>query len=113
MEHLKDDITIVQKLPEHLQSLDLEAVGSLVSVKQHIYFNMSIVVSTLSFLTVYVHSLFQITDMDVTKEAKPSFYVKHILPILLRNRVVHFYGFGHRLSFDPVPFHIQVCPMFC
>lgn len=45
--------------------------------------------------------------MDVMKESKPSFYTTHILPILLRNRVVHFHGFGNRLAFDPVPVDIQ------
>ncbi|KAH7435723.1 hypothetical protein KP509_06G077000 [Ceratopteris richardii] len=45
--------------------------------------------------------------MDVMKEAKPSFYIKYILPKLLHNRVVHFLGFGHRLSFDPIPFEMQ------
>ncbi|KAJ3700640.1 hypothetical protein LUZ61_004345 [Rhynchospora tenuis] len=75
--YLKDDIRIVKELPVELQSLDLEAVGSLV------------------------------TDSEVIKEAKPSFYVKKILPILLKNGVVHFIGFGNRLSFDPVPFELQ------
>lgn len=42
------------------------------------------------------------------KEAKPSLYVKKILPILLKNRVVHFIGFGNRLSFDPIPSDLQV-----
>jgi hypothetical protein len=42
------------------------------------------------------------------KEAKPSVYVKKILPILLKNRVVHFIGFGNRLSFDPIAFELQV-----
>ncbi|KAK9155561.1 hypothetical protein Sjap_003041 [Stephania japonica] len=41
------------------------------------------------------------------KEAKPSFYLKHILPILKKNRVVHFVGFGNRLAFDPIPFQLQ------
>ena len=50
----------------------------------------------------------QVTDMEIMKEAKLSFYITHILPILLRNRVVHFFGFGNRLTFDPVPFDIQV-----
>lgn len=75
--YLKDDLTIVKELPVEFHSLDLEAIGSFVS------------------------------DMDVMKEAKPSFYVTYVLPILLRNRVVHFHGFGNRLSFDPVPFDIQ------
>ncbi|GJN29168.1 hypothetical protein PR202_gb17365 [Eleusine coracana subsp. coracana] len=64
-------------LPVDLQSLDLEAIGSLVN------------------------------DTDVMKEAKPSVYVKKILPILMKNRVVHFIGFGNRLSFDPIPSEIQ------
>ncbi|CAL5037793.1 unnamed protein product [Urochloa decumbens] len=75
--YLKSDIRIVKDLPVELQSLDLEAIGSLVN------------------------------DTDVMKEAKPSLYVKKILPILLRNRVVHFIGFGNRLSFDPIPSDLQ------
>ncbi|KAL6606948.1 hypothetical protein ACP70R_042601 [Stipagrostis hirtigluma subsp. patula] len=75
--YLKPDIRIVKDLPVDLQSLDLEAIGSLVN------------------------------DTDVMKEAKPSLYVKKILPILLKNRVVHFIGFGNRLSFDPIPSNLQ------
>ncbi|KAK3128843.1 hypothetical protein QOZ80_6BG0467080 [Eleusine coracana subsp. coracana] len=75
--YLKSDIRIVRDLPVDLQSLDLEAIGSLVN------------------------------DTDVMKEAKPSVYVKKILPILMKNRVVHFIGFGNRLSFDPIPSEIQ------
>jgi len=75
--YLKSDIRIVKDLPVELQSLDLEVIGSLVN------------------------------DTDVMKEAKPSLYVKKILPILLRNRVVHFIGFGNRLSFDPIPSDLQ------
>ncbi|KZV16138.1 hypothetical protein F511_13274 [Dorcoceras hygrometricum] len=75
--YLKPDIRIVKKLPEELQSLDLNAIGSVV------------------------------TDTDVVKEAKPSFYLKNILPILHRNRVVHFVGFGNRLASDPIPRQIQ------
>ncbi|XP_073026417.1 O-fucosyltransferase 15-like isoform X2 [Primulina eburnea] len=75
--YLKPDIRIVRKLPKELQSLDLNAIGSLV------------------------------TDIDVVKEAKPSFYLKYILPILHRNRVVHFVGFGNRLASDPIPRQIQ------
>ncbi|KAL0398825.1 UNVERIFIED_CONTAM: O-fucosyltransferase 15 [Sesamum radiatum] len=62
--YLKPDIPIVKELPKELQSLDLEAIGSMVS------------------------------DVDVVKEAKPSFYLKYILPILHLNRVVHFVGLG-------------------
>ncbi|KAM0914435.1 hypothetical protein ACQ4PT_011609 [Festuca glaucescens] len=77
IKYLKSDIRIVKELPLELQSLDLEAIGSLVN------------------------------DADVMKEAKPSIYVKKILPILLKNRVVHFVGFGNRLSYDPIPFELQ------
>lgn len=48
------------------------------------------------------------TDEEIMKEAKPSFYLKNILPILLQNRVVHFLGFGNRLAFDPIPAQLQV-----
>ncbi|EEF43812.1 O-fucosyltransferase 2 [Ricinus communis] len=75
--YLTPDVRIVKELPEELRSLDLEAIGSVV------------------------------TDADIRKEAKPSFYLKNILPILLKNRVVHFIGFGNRLAFDPVPFQLQ------
>ncbi|CAN6690175.1 unnamed protein product [Malus baccata var. baccata] len=75
--YLSPDIRIVKELPKELQSLDLEAIGSVV------------------------------TDVDIPKEAKPSFYLKHIIPILLKNGVVHFLGFGHRLAFDPIPFQLQ------
>ncbi|KAJ3694905.1 hypothetical protein LUZ60_000282 [Juncus effusus] len=75
--YLKNDIHIVKQLPLELQSLDLEAIGSLV------------------------------TDAELAKESKPSFYLKKILPILLKNGVVHFVGFGNRLSFDPIPFELQ------
>ncbi|CAI9086836.1 OLC1v1020755C1 [Oldenlandia corymbosa var. corymbosa] len=75
--YLKPDVQIVKELPKELQSLDLDAIGSVVS------------------------------DVDIMKEAKPGFYKKHILPILLRNRVVHFVGFGNRLASDPIPFQVQ------
>ncbi|KAK4398888.1 O-fucosyltransferase 15 [Sesamum angolense] len=75
--YLKPDIPIVKELPKELQSLDLEAIGSVVS------------------------------DVDVVKEAKPSFYLKYILPILHLNRVVHFVGFGNRLASDPIPYQLQ------
>lgn len=42
------------------------------------------------------------------KEAKPDFYMKHILPILHKNKVIHFVGFSNRLAFDPMPFDLQV-----
>ncbi|KAI3997078.1 hypothetical protein MKX01_032729 [Papaver californicum] len=75
--YLKPDIRVVKELPVELRSLDLEAIGSIA------------------------------TDSDIMKEAKPSFYLKHILPIILKNRVVHLIGFGNRLAFDPIPFELQ------
>ncbi|MED6208468.1 O-fucosyltransferase 15 [Stylosanthes scabra] len=77
IKYLTPDIRIVHELPKELQSLDLEAIGSVV------------------------------TDVDMVKEAKPSFYLKNILPIILKNQVVHFVGFGNRLAFDPIPFELQ------
>ncbi|KAG8385790.1 hypothetical protein BUALT_Bualt03G0081900 [Buddleja alternifolia] len=74
---LNPDIRIIKELPLEFQSLDLEAIGSVV------------------------------TDADVVKEAKPSFYLKYILPILHLNRVVHFVGFGNRLASDPIPRELQ------
>lgn len=52
------------------------------------------------------------TEFDIPKEAKPSFYLNQVLPLLLRTRVVLFEGFGNRLGFDPVPFDIQVLFLF-
>ena len=46
------------------------------------------------------------------KEAKPDFYMKHILPILHKNKVIHFVGFSNRLAFDPMPFDLQVRHFF-
>ncbi|KAK9022826.1 hypothetical protein V6N11_003065 [Hibiscus sabdariffa] len=77
MRILKDDIDIVKELPPHLKSLDMEAIGSL------------------------------ITDSDMVKEAKPDNYLSSVLPLLLEKRVVHFLGFGNRLGFDPLPPHLQ------
>lgn len=74
---LKGEVNIVKELPPHLRSLDIEAIGSL------------------------------ITDADLVKEAKPLDYIRNVLPILLRNRVVHFLGFGNRLGFDPLPSELQ------
>ncbi|KAG8075559.1 hypothetical protein GUJ93_ZPchr0006g42016 [Zizania palustris] len=75
--YMKSDVHIVKDLPPHLQSLDLEAIGS------------------------------QVTDMDITKEATTSEFIKTVLPILRQNGVVHFLGFGNRLGFDSVPVHLQ------
>ncbi|KAH7651776.1 GDP-fucose protein O-fucosyltransferase protein [Dioscorea alata] len=74
---LKDDVRIVKELPTHLNSLDIEAIGS------------------------------QFTDMDIMKESKPIDFVKIVLPVLRRNGVVHFLGFGNRLAFDPLPYKLQ------
>ncbi|KAL6603956.1 hypothetical protein ACP70R_044317 [Stipagrostis hirtigluma subsp. patula] len=75
--YMKSDVRIVKDLPPHLQSLDLEEIGS------------------------------QITDTDISKEAEPSEFIKSVLPILQQNGVVHFLGFGNRLGFDSVPIHLQ------
>lgn len=53
-------------------------------------------------------SFSQITDADIAKEAKPIDYVRKVLPILVRNGVVHFLGYGNRLGFDPLPSKLQV-----
>uniref|UniRef100_A0A0D3C9S3 O-fucosyltransferase family protein n=1 Tax=Brassica oleracea var. oleracea TaxID=109376 RepID=A0A0D3C9S3_BRAOL len=83
IKYLSPDIRIVKELPKELRSLDLEAIGS-------------------------VHFIsFKVTDVDVMKEAKPDFYMKHILPILHKNKVIHFVGFSNRLAFDPMPFDLQ------
>lgn len=74
---LKNEVNIVKELPSHLKSLDFEAIGSLV------------------------------TDADLSKEATPHEYLTKILPVLLRNGVVHFLGFGNRLGFDPLPTELQ------
>lgn len=76
----------MKELPDNLRSLDLEAIGSVV------------------------------TDADIMKEAMPRFYLKNILPILIKNKVVHFLGFGNRLAFDPLSFELQMqfsCPEVC
>ena len=51
---------------------------------------------------------FQVTDADISKEATPAEYIEKILPILLKNGVVHFLGYGNRLGFDPLPSDLQV-----
>lgn len=53
-------------------------------------------------------SMFQITDNDIRKESTPDYFLKVILPLLKRNSVVHFLGFGNRLAFDPLPLDLQV-----
>ncbi|KAK9696853.1 hypothetical protein RND81_08G001400 [Saponaria officinalis] len=74
---LTNEIAIVKELPSRFKSLDMEAIGSL------------------------------ITDAHLEKEAKPIDYANIVLPPLLRNGVVHLLGFGNRLGFDPLPPHIQ------
>ncbi|XP_009604295.1 O-fucosyltransferase 8 isoform X1 [Nicotiana tomentosiformis] len=77
LDMLKDEVNIIKELPPNLKLLDVEAAGSL------------------------------ITDADLSKEATPDEYIKKILPLLLRNRVVHFLGYGNRLGFDPLPYELQ------
>ncbi|CAA6673037.1 unnamed protein product [Spirodela intermedia] len=77
IDFLKDDLNIVRELPYRLQSLGIEAIGS------------------------------QITDADLGKESEPIHFIEKVLPLLLRNGVVHFLGFGNRLGFDPLPSHLQ------
>ncbi|PIN07252.1 hypothetical protein CDL12_20185 [Handroanthus impetiginosus] len=77
MNIMKEDVNIEKELPSHLKSIDLEAIGSLV------------------------------TDADLSKEATPDEYIEKILPILSRNGIVHFLGFGNRLGFDPLPSELQ------
>ncbi|XP_078443937.1 O-fucosyltransferase 15-like isoform X2 [Wolffia australiana] len=77
MDILGNDIRIVKELPLELESLDLESVGSLV------------------------------TDSEIMKESKPRFFLETIVPILKKNKVVLFVGFGNRLAFDPIPFRLQ------
>ncbi|PSR98637.1 GDP-fucose protein O-fucosyltransferase protein [Actinidia chinensis var. chinensis] len=77
MNNLKDEVNIVKELPSRLQSLDFEAIGSL------------------------------ITDADIPKEATPDDYAKIVFPLLLKNGVVHFLGFANRLGFDALPFELQ------
>lgn len=48
------------------------------------------------------------TDSDIRKEAEPSEFINLALPVLRKNGLVHFLGFGNRLGFDSVPAHLQV-----
>lgn len=108
---LKDDVSIVKELPSHMQSLDFKAVGSLVSS-----FSCCLLIHSLNCEIGMQNSdanltplLFaQITDSDIMKESKPIHFVNSVLPLLLRNGVVHLLGFGNRLGFDPMPFKLQV-----
>ncbi|KAM0054639.1 putative GDP-fucose protein O-fucosyltransferase [Helianthus debilis subsp. tardiflorus] len=74
---LKNEVNIVKDLPPHLKSLDFEEIGSL------------------------------ITDADMSKEATPTEYIEKVLPLLSKNGVVHFLGYGNRLGFDPLPSELQ------
>ncbi|CAL1400899.1 unnamed protein product [Linum trigynum] len=77
LDMMKEEVDIVKELPSRFQSLDTEAIGSL------------------------------ITDSDLPKEATPHDYLEKVLPILIRNGFVHLLGFGNRLGFDPMPAQIQ------
>lgn len=103
---LKDEINIVKELPPHQRSLDIEALGSLVCCPFKLY-NMNKLHSFWECPKAFT-LLLQITDADLLKEAKPADYIRSILPLLLRNEIVHFLGFGNRLGFDPLPSKLQV-----
>lgn len=94
-----------------LQSLDLEAMGSMVRLIP-IYYRyptpLHLLFDLLMSMVFPGLVAYQVTDTDIMKEAKPSFYLKYILPILHLNRVVHFVGFGNRLASDPIPHKLQV-----
>lgn len=60
------------------------------------------------YMSLFSLSPLQITDMEIMKEATPSYYIDVILPILQKNGIVHFLGFGNRLGFDPLPPYLQV-----
>lgn len=104
MNILKDDIRIEKELPPHLKSLDVEAIGSQVcnltyDIMMYLRKQIALVIK---------HLAFQITDADLVKEATPADYIQIVLPLLLRNGVVHFLGYANRLGFDPMPSNIQV-----
>lgn len=111
---LKDDVRIIKELPFHLQSLDLESIGSQVGSLLgwflyclfRIFMMIAYLYIRLFFLIIFLFK--QISDMDIMKESKPIYLSKFIRPLLLRNGVVHFVGFVNRLAFDPMPSNIQV-----
>ncbi|CAN0853492.1 O-fucosyltransferase 8 [Linum grandiflorum] len=80
---MEDEVDLVKELPDRFKSLDIEAIGSL------------------------------ITDSDLPKEATPGDYHEKVLPVLLRNGVVHLLGYGNRLGFDPLPSEIQTLRCKC
>ncbi|VVA92937.1 unnamed protein product [Arabis nemorensis] len=48
-----------------------------------------------------------VTDAEIVKEAKPGDYIEHVLPLLKKYGMVHLFGYGNRLGFDPLPFNVQ------
>ncbi|KAJ4916807.1 O-fucosyltransferase family protein [Raphanus sativus] len=48
-----------------------------------------------------------VTDTELIKEAKPDDYIKNVLPLLKKYGMVHLFGYGNRLGFDPLPFDVQ------
>ncbi|CAN8313569.1 unnamed protein product [Cochlearia groenlandica] len=48
-----------------------------------------------------------VTDEELVKEAKPVDYIERVLPLLKKHGMVHLFGYGNRLGFDPFPFHVQ------
>ncbi|KAF8048260.1 hypothetical protein N665_2585s0003 [Sinapis alba] len=48
-----------------------------------------------------------VTDTELIKEAKPDDYIEHVLPLLKKYGMVHLFGYGNRLGFDPLPFDVQ------
>ncbi|KAG2265806.1 hypothetical protein Bca52824_072885 [Brassica carinata] len=48
-----------------------------------------------------------VTDAELVKEAKPVDYIEHVLPLLKKYGMVHLFGYGNRLGFDPLPFDVQ------
>lgn len=105
---LKDDLNIVRELPHRLQSPGIEAIGSQVGFPDQ----RLIIIHSLSpqraLLEISKCPFWQITDADLGKESEPIHFIEKVLPLLLRNGVVHFLGFGNRLGFDPLPSHLQV-----
>ncbi|KAF6147555.1 hypothetical protein GIB67_014674 [Kingdonia uniflora] len=108
MNLLKDDVNMVKDLPSHLQTLDIEAIGSLVCSFLVYYLIPDILHTWHPSLSSKLSSLStQITDADIEKEAKSVDFLKVVHPILLKNEIVHFLGFGNRLGFDPLSSKLQ------
>ncbi|XP_020869321.1 uncharacterized protein At1g04910 isoform X2 [Arabidopsis lyrata subsp. lyrata] len=49
-----------------------------------------------------------VTDTELVKEAKPVDYIERVLPLLKKYGMVHLFGYGNRLGFDPLPFDVQI-----